>query len=359
MRKLFVCSAALLVSALVAGDVASQVTSSAMPDPAKEYQQTVDCHNAYDHALSDRQSGTAPSAAVAAWMKSYEDNAQAKSKCPAPLPEMVARGGRWVIRTEQGQRLTALYADQKDPAAVSELGHSWISGTGKLGTPQQGLALVQQAAQLGDVVATYTTGTLYAAGYINGQKDQATAYTMIKRAADAGHIDATYRSGIYLMNGIGTRQDNRAAYAAFQSAAGNGHLYATIMAWDMLNNGNGVRQDWNEAYRLSRVVAAQGEVYGAVMAASSLLQMKNARDHEDEVLFWVDLALRNGDANIRGTVGPMREKIVAAFHKANAPPQYVPRVYKACPMKTVCLVDHYSGLQQCTTNKDYWHDCDG
>ena len=359
MRKLIVCSAAFLVSVFIAGQVASQVTSSAMPDPAKEYQQVVDCHNAYDHALSDKLGGTAPSAAESAWMKAYEDNAQARTKCPAPLPEMVARGGRWVLKTDQGQRLSALYADQKDPAAVSELGHSWISGTGKLGTPQQGLALVQQAAQLGDVVATYTTATLYAAGYINGQKDQATAYTLIKRAADAGHIDATYRSGIYLMNGIGTRQDNRAAYAAFQSAAGNGHLYATIMAWDMLNNGNGVKQNWDEAYRLSRVVAAQGEVYGAVMAASSLLQGKRPQDHEDEVLYWIDLALRNGDANIRNNLGPMREKVVAAFHKANAPPQYVPRVYRACPMKTVCLVDHYSGLQQCTTNKDFWHDCDG
>ncbi len=221
------------------------------------------------------------------------------------------------------------------------------------------MALVQQAAQLGDVVATYTTATLYAAGYINGQKDQTTAYTMIKRAADAGHIDAAYRSGIYLMNGIGTRKDNRAAYAAFQSAAERGHLYATIMAWDMLNSGNGVRQNWDEAYRLSRVVAAQGEVYGAVMAASSLLQGKRPQDHEDEVLYWVDLALRNGDTNIRNSVGPMREKVVAAFRKANAPPQYVPRVYRACPMKTVCLVDHYSGARQCTTNKDYWHDCDG
>ena len=187
----------------------------------------------------------------------------------------------------------------------------------------------------------------------------ATAYTMLKRAADAGHVDATYRTGLYLMDGIGTRKDTRAAYAAFQSAASRGHLYATIMAWDMLNNGNGVRQDWDEAYRLSRVVAAQGEAYGAVMAASSLLQGRNPKDHEDEVLYWIDVALRDGDNNIRNTVGPMREKIVAAFRKAHAPPQYAPRVFRACPMKTTCLVDHYTGLQKCTTNKDYWNDCDG
>jgi uncharacterized protein len=359
MRKLVVGIAALLTSGFIASQLTSQTRSSAMPDPAKEYQQTVDCHNAYDHALSDKQGGTAPSAPVAAWMKTYEDNARAGAKCPAPLPEMVARGGRWILRTDQGQSLAKLYADQKDPAAVSELGHSWISGTGKAGTPQQGLAMVQQAAQLGDVVATYTTATLYAAGYINGQKDHATAYTMLKRAADAGHVDATYRTGLYLMDGIGTRKDTRAAYAAFQSAAARGHLYATIMAWDMLNNGNGVRKDWNEAYRLGRVVAAQGEAYGAVMAASSLLQGSNPKDHEDEVLYWIDVALRDGDANIRNNLGPMRERIVAAFRKAHAPPQYAPRVYRACPMKTTCLVDHYSGLQQCTTNKDYWHDCDG
>jgi hypothetical protein len=28
-------------------------------------------------------------------------------------------------------------------------------------------------------------------------------------------------------------------------------------------------------------------------------------------------------------------------------------------MKTVCLVNQYTSAQSCTTNKDYWSDCDG
>jgi TPR repeat protein len=361
MRKIIGYAAIFLTSGLIASQVTSQSSTSSIPDPAKEYQQTVDCHNAYDHALSEIQGGAKPAPALSEWMKTYEANAITKTaKCPAPLPEMVAQGGRWVLRTEQGQNYAALYAlNQQDPAAFSEVGHSWVSGIGNQGTPQRGLELIQQAAQLGDVVATYTTATLYAAGYIGGKKDQVTAYTMLKKAADAGHVDARYRTGLYLMDGIGTKKDTKAAYAAFQSAAERGHLYGAIMAWDMLNNGNGVRQDWNEAARLSRVVIAQGQVYGAVMLVSSLLQGKNPQDHEDEVLYWFDYAVRNGDANIRNQMAPMRDRLIAAFHKAKAPPQYQPRVWKACPMKTVCLVDHYSGVQQCTTNKDYWHDCDG
>ena len=54
-----------------------------------------------------------------------------------------------------------------------------------------------------------------------------------------------------------------------------------------------------------------------------------------------------------------RPQVQAAFQRAKAPPEYTPREWKACPLKTVCLVNS-SGVQyQCTTNKDYWNDCDG
>lgn len=32
---------------------------------------------------------------------------------------------------------------------------------------------------------------------------------------------------------------------------------------------------------------------------------------------------------------------------------------KACTQKTICTVNHFTGLQSCTTGKDYWGDCDG
>lgn len=332
----------------------------AMPDPTREYHQQVDCHNAYDRLVAELKRGTPPSAAGLAWTREYEANANAGTPCPAPLPEFVARGGNWQISTPEGRDFALLYAQkQKDPAAISEIGTAWLNGTVEGGTAQDGLALMQEAANLGDPVALFNVGTLYSAGLIGGKKDHATAFRMIDQAAQAGHVDAIYRSGLYYLEGLGTKKDPKKAFAAFKTAAERGHFYATIMAFDMINSGNGTKKDFQLAYHLSRVVADQGEAYGAVMAASSLLQMKDVLKHEDEILYWMDQGIATGDDTIRGQLIPLRAQVVGAFTKAKAPPEYKPRVFKACPMKTVCTVNHYSGLQSCTTNKDYWNDCDG
>lgn len=357
MRAWLAFAAPFLVLTASASGAGGQ---GSMPDPTREYNQQVDCHNVYDRLVSDRKGGTAVSAAAIAWAQGYEAGANAGTPCPAPLPEMTARGGHWQIRTPEGRDATRLYIEkQKDPAALMELGLSWINGSVPGGTPQDGLALMQEAAKLGDPVALYNVGTLYSAGIIGGKKDHATGFAMIEQAAAAGHVDALYRSGLYYQEGLGTKKDPKKAFAAFKAAAERGHLYATIMAVDMINSGTGTKKDFALAYRLSRIVADQGEVYGAVMAASSLLQMKNPLPHEDEILYWMDQGIAKGDDTIRGQLIPLKQQVAGAFTKAKAPPEYKPRVWKACPMKTVCVVNHYSGLQSCTTNKDYWNDCDG
>jgi hypothetical protein len=127
----------------------------------------------------------------------------------------------------------------------------------------------------------------------------------------------------------------------------------------MIQDGEGTPKDFNLAYRLARNLADRGEAYGAVLSASALLQQKNAKDHEDEVLYWIDVAIRDGDDHIQTEVGKLRPQVVAAFSRAKAPPEYHPRVRKLCPLKRTCLVDRISGLQSCTTNIDYWNDCDG
>jgi hypothetical protein len=131
------------------------------------------------------------------------------------------------------------------------------------------------------------------------------------------------------------------------------------MAWDMLTKGQGTHQDFDLAYRLARRVAQDGQVYGAVMATAALLQGKEPFKHQDEILYWADYAIEHGDKSIRDQMTPLRAQINELFTRRNAPREYQPRAYKACPMKTVCTVNHYSGLQSCTTNKDYWSDCDG
>ena len=146
----------------------------------------------------------------------------------------------------------------------------------------------------------------------------------------AGHVDALFLAGMYYNDGsLGVKRDGNKAFAYMTQAAERGHVYAAWVAATMANDGNGVKTDHLLAYRIARNLADQGEVVGAVVAASALLQMKDAKDHEDEVLYWMDVAIRDGDDKIRSQVSELRPRVVAAFNRANAPPQYQPRAWKA------------------------------
>jgi TPR repeat protein len=225
--------------------------------------------------------------------------------------------------------------------------------------PAVGWALLQKAVQLGDPAAQFLTGSLYITGQATGTKDYATALPLIEKAAQGGHVDAQFMAANFYKEGIGgARKDAKKAFDYYRQAAERGHIYAAYLAAYMVNDGDGIKADHVMAYRLARNLADQGQVVGAVIAASALLQQKNAKDNENEVLYWMDVAIRDGDQNIRDQVSKMRPQVVAAFKRANAPPEYHPRVRKICGKKTVCLVNSFTGLQSCTTNTDYWSDCD-
>src|SRR5690606_38289401 len=105
------------------------------------------------------------------------------------------------------------------------------------------------------------------------------------------------------------------AFDHYRQAAERGHIYATVMAFTMINQGEGTRKDFDLAYRLARNVAEQGEVYGAVMAASALLQDRDPKKHKDEALYWMDVAIRDGDETIRSQITPLRAQAVEIFNR--------------------------------------------
>lgn len=330
-----------------------------MPDPARLYQPRINCHNAYDLLIEDMDKGRSLSDADIGWAQTHENARKANAPCPAVPDDLGARARDRVIATPDGLATArAFVAGQQDPAAMFEVGFSIYNGFFSDLAQPEGLALIKQAADKGDPNGMYAYGVLLTQGAM-GAKDYKAGIPMLERAGAAGHIDAQFRAAIFHYEGIGTKKDRKKAFPMFRSAAENGHLYATIMAFTMISDGDGTKKDFDLAYRLSRNVAQQGEVYGAVMAASSLLQSKDPMKHETEVLYWMDQAISRGDDKIKAQMQPLRAQVVGIFSRQSAPAEYRPRAFKACPMKTTCTVNHYSGLRSCTTNKDYWSDCDG
>ncbi|MDB5705455.1 MAG: sel1 repeat family protein [Sphingomonas bacterium] len=343
---------------LGAGMAAALAPGSAMPDISRQYYERQNCHQAYDLLAEALKAGDTVSAADRAWGKSYEDAGDAGKPCPQPSDTLAKRATNRVVVTDDGLRRLAQYHKQDDAAAYFEAAVSVLQGKVPGVTPNEGYGLLKKASDLGDPNAQYQLASLYIVGTF-GKKDLVTALPLMESAAKAGHVDALFQTANFYKEGMGTRADARKAFDYYGQAAERGHLYAVIMAYYMAQDGEGTKKDFNVAYRLARNLADRGEAYGAVLSAAALLQQKDAVTHEDEILYWMGLALKNGDDKVRTEVGKIRPKVIAAFQRAKAPPEYHPRVRKLCPLKTVCLVNHYSGLQSCTTNVDYWHDCDG
>lgn len=342
------------------GLLSAPVLAGSIPDPQRLHQPRASCHTAYDLLIEDLEKGRALAAADEAWARAHEDASKAGKPCPSPPAALFDRASNRVIATPDGYKIARRYADQqKDASAMLEIGLSGYSGMFSDLSRTQGLELIKASAAGGDPMGLYIYGTLLAQGGY-GSKDIKGGVKMMEQAAAAGHVDAMHRAAIYYSEGLGVKRDDSKAFELFRQAAERGHVYATIMAFTMINEGRGTKKDFALAYRLSRSLAEQGEVYGAVMAASSLLQGKDAMQHEKEVLYWMDYAIRNGDADLQSKVAPLRQQAAQIYSRpAPVPIDYRPRPFKACPMKTVCTVNHYSGLKSCTTNKDYWNDCDG
>ena len=210
-----------------------------------------------------------------------------------------------------------------------------------------------QAADWGEPSALFLLGWAHVAGlFTKKESDYASGCPLLEQAAQSGHVDALFMADSMYKDGLGVKKDARKAFDYYRQAAERGHLYATLMAFNMINDGEGTKKDFDLAYRRARNVAEQGEVYGAVVAANALLQDKDVLQHKDEALYWMDVVMRDGDAELRGQMAPLSEQAIEIYDRPPSPPrEYRPRPFKACPTKTVCLVNSSGVRWQCTTNK--------
>lgn len=331
------------------------------PDMAKTHFERSNCHNAYDLLSEDLDANRSIGAAEVAWAKAYEAAAGAKTPCPQAPESLLTRAANRTVVTKAGLGKVGAYLDNGDATAMFEAANAVLTGKFTGVGPEVGWQLLKQSADLGQPSALFFLGSLHVGGLFTQNKaDYASGRPLIERAALAGHVDALFMIANMYKDGIGGKKDAAKAFEFYRQAAERGHTYAALMAFTMINDGEGTRKDFALAYRIARNMAGQGEVYGAVMAASALLQSKDATKHKDEVLYWMDIAIRDGDETIRSQVIPLRAKALEIYNRPPPPPpEYRPRAFKACGTKTVCLVNS-SGVQwSCTTNKDYWSDCDG
>ena len=350
--------AALLILGAVGASSAPDTLNGGFPDPARRHHQRSNCHGAYDLVVTRTLNGVSQSLEEAKFVDAYEANAAAGQPCPAPPDTLqVWAINRDVVNQETFYQLTQ-YVQQNDAAAYYELAFATLMGR----VPDIGMNIgfdtLMESARLGDPSANFLVGTLRMQPSKLGPKDEGKAMEHFLSAAKTEHVDALFMLGLMHSEGIGTKKDPKKGLEYLKQAAERGHVHATFSAASMVNNGLGVKRDPDLAYRLGRTLIADGEVVGAVIAASALLQRKDVKQHQSEILHWLDFAQKHGDAKTKAEMSRFRPQVASIFKDMNAPPAYKPREIRVCPQRKVCYVDRSTGARNsCHTYTDYWNDC--
>ena len=354
---LFAIMALFALGAAGAGWATARL-NGAFPDPGRKHHQRSNCHGVYDMLVARVTGGASLSGAETDFANAYEANAEARRPCPVAPDALLARAVNRDIVTQQAFYQLTQYVQQNDPAAYYELAMATLNGRVPDVDRGIGLPTLVEAARLGDPSANYMVGILSSQQSGLGPKDEAKALRHFEAAAQQEHVDALFMAGLMHVEGMGTRKNPAKGLDYLRQAAERGHVHATYSAANIVNLGQGVKADYDLAYRLGRNLVDQGEVVGAVIAASALLQRRDVKKHQDEILHWMDVALRHGDAKIKADMNRFRPQIVGIFDRMNAPPAYRPREIKVCQKRTVCYTDRFSGARNsCHTYVDYWSDC--
>lgn len=134
-------------------------------------------------------------------------------------------------------------ADEEHPASLSLLGRAYVEGKLGLGKDvESGMALLEKAANRGDVTASMYLGRMYAKGDGVAQ-DMERAMKWYEQAASGGDAHAQYIVGLAYLEGSGVSVDESKAFNWLKLAAGQEHVNAMLMLSVCYSTGKGTAQD--------------------------------------------------------------------------------------------------------------------
>ena len=163
---------------------------------------------------------------------------------------------------------TKAKAEAGDPEAQVNLGVMYLDGDVVPRDVQQAIYWFNKA-DLGDPVRQYMIGEILSETY-HGSLGYQLADRWYKKAADQGHADAQYRTGVRYHNGRlgGTKivgKNYLAAAQYFVKAADQGHAKAQYMLGEMYYKGEGVPKALDKALEWFRKAADQGHFNAQAM----------------------------------------------------------------------------------------------
>jgi len=191
------------------------------------------------------------------------------------------------------------------PQAKFYLGRMYLFGSGVEPDPEQGIALLREAAEAGVLDAAIALAQAYDLGRTVPQ-DRMEGYRYWLNAAELGHGKAMLEVGLRLEAGeTPGGADPAAAAAWFGKAAAAGQVVANAYLGELYEQGRGVIRHLAEAERLYRLAAGKGSFFAMDHLARLLLEQ--GRDLE-EARALAELAVaREGQPLYHVTLGRILE----------------------------------------------------
>ena len=195
-------------------------------------------------------------------------------------------------QTDEGLRLLNMAAEQGYADAEYELAEILFQ---RATTHTQAIALFEAAANHGQVRAQFRLGQLCKAGEVGRSRSRTStahretvphlkmACEWFCKAAEQGDIEALFEQGQMHAQGLGTKQDFESAAGCYQQAAEKGHAKAAFNLGFLFAHGQGVEQDDVRAYQWYRISELSGYALGKSSAA---LYVKRLNENEKELAEW-------------------------------------------------------------------------
>ena len=193
---------------------------------------------------------------------------------------------------EEGMRLLNMAAEQGYADAEYQLAEVLFA---KAPTRAQAVALFEAAAQHGQLRAQFRLGQLYKAGEIGrtgsrinpSHRDTAPhlkmAFEWFSKAAEQGDVESRFEQGQMHAQGLGTAQDFERAAECYQQAAEQGHAKAAFNLGFLFAHGQGVEQDDVRAYQWYKISESCGY---ALAKSSAALCLKRLNEKQKELAEW-------------------------------------------------------------------------
>lgn len=166
-------------------------------------------------------------------------------------------------------------AEQADPAARTRLAKLLLAAPPPVGDAERARTLLRKAAEAGYVEAQYQLGRLHAEG-IGVPRDHYRAAEWLDLAANLGrHAEAQFLLGDMYFHGRGVPHDYGEALELYRKAAHQGHPVAQYLLGVMHEEGWGMRRNLVDAYTWLTLAQAKRDV---VMAYDPKFDPQVARE---------------------------------------------------------------------------------